>query len=335
MKLCCAGLIALALSTAPAVAEVDPIVLRFSHVVAEDTPKGLAARKFEELAERYTMGHVDVQVFPNSTLHGDGDELDAIQLGAVEMLAPSLAKFEPLGINGFGIFDLPFLFESTEDVHRIARGPIGRKLLEALRPRGIVGLAYWDNGFKIMSATHPLVMPADFKDMPVRVQPSRVVAAQMVALGAIPRVMPLAEVREALETRWVEGTENPPSNLLTQKMYEVQPYATLSNHGYLGYAVIANASFWESLPIGTRRQLERALEEATEHGNSIAARKNAEALARIVAAGTTEIYVLNPAERAAWITALWPVHAQMRDWIGASLVDDTHEVLGLLDGPPI
>lgn len=335
MKFCRVGLIALALSTVPAVAKADTILLRFSHVVADDTPKGLAARKFEELAERYTKGHVDVQVFPNSTLHGDEDELDAIQLGAVEMLAPSLAKFEPLGLNGFGIFDLPFLFDSTEDVHRIARAPIGRELLDALRPRGIVGLTYWDNGFKIMSATRPLVMPQDFKDLPVRIQPSRVIAAQMETLGAIPRVMPLSEVREALETRWVEGTENPPSNLLTQKMYEVQPYATLSNHGYLGYAVIANAAFWDSLPSATRRQLEQALEEATDYGNSLAARKNAEALARITAAGTTELHVLTPAERAAWIAALWPVHAQMRDWIGAALVDETHEILGLLDGPPI
>jgi C4-dicarboxylate-binding protein DctP len=335
MKLYPACLLALALSTVAAVAEEEPIVLRFSHVVADDTPKGLAAKKFEELAERYTEGRVDVQIFPNSTLHGDAEELDAIQLGAVEMLAPSLAKFEPLGISGFAIFDLPFLFESTEDVHTIARGPIGQKLLETLKPRGIIGLAYWDNGFKIMSATRPLVMPADFDDLPVRIQPSRVIAAQMEALGAIPRVMPLAEVREALEIRWVEGTENPPSNLLTPRMYEVQPYATLSNHGYLGYAVIANASFWESLPDATRKHLERALDEATEYGNSIATKKNAEALARILTAGTTEIHVLSPAERAAWITALWPIHAQMREWIGTDLFDDTYAALGLQDGPPI
>jgi C4-dicarboxylate-binding protein DctP len=309
----------------------DPIILRFSHVVAEDTPKGLAARRFEELAEAYTDGAVDVQVFPNSTLYDDGHELEAVQLGAVEMLAPSLAKFGPLGIGAFELFDLPFLFADMDAVHKLTEGPVGRALFDKLEPRGITGLAYWDNGFKIMSATRPLRVPADFTGLPMRIQSSEVIAEQMRALGAIPRVMTLSETREALETGWVEGTENAPTNMLSQDIYKVQPYATLSYHGYLGYAVIVNNAFWDGLPSDIREELVRALDEATDYANSIATAKNAEAIELIAQAGTTELHELTSAERAAWVEALLPVHDRMRKRLGDDLVDVARSTLGLPD----
>jgi len=309
----------------------DPILLRFSHVVAEDTPKGLGAHRFEELAEAYTNGAVDVRVYPNSTLYGDRNELEALQLGAVEMLAPSLAKFGPLGISEFELFDLPFLFVDIEAVHMLTEGPVGRALFDTLEPRGITGLAYWDNGFKIMSATRPLRVPDDFAGLPMRIQSSQVIAAQMEALGAVPRVMTLSETREALETGWVEGTENAPSNMLSQSIYEVQPYATLSNHGYLGYAVIVNSAFWNALPPDVRSNLVRALDEATDYANSIAAAKNAEAITLIAQTGTTELYELTPDERAAWVAALLPVHERMRQRLGDKLVDVARSTLGLPD----
>jgi C4-dicarboxylate-binding protein DctP len=310
----------------------EPILLRFSHVVAEDTPKGLGALRFEELAEAYTNGAVDVQVFPISTLYDDRHELEALQLGAVEMLAPSLAKFGPLGISAFEVFDLPFLFADIDAVHKLTRGPVGRALFDTLEPRGITGLAYWDNGFKIMSATRPLRVPEDFAGLPMRIQSSRVIAAQMQALGAIPRVMTLSETREALETGWVEGTENAPSNMLSQEIYTVQPHATLSYHGYLGYAVIVNSAFWEALPPEIRSDLVRALDDATDYANSIAAAKNAEAIDLIAQAGTTELHELAPDERAAWVAALLPVYDQMRPWLGDSLVDLVRSTLGLPAG---
>lgn len=313
----------------PDLGRADPIILRFSHVVADDTPKGLGALRFEELAEAYTEGAVDVQVFPNSTLYDDRHELEALQLGSVEMLAPSLAKFGPLGINQFELFDLPFLFADIDAVHKLTRGPVGLALMDSLEPRGITGLAFWDNGFKIMSATRPLRLPADFEGLPMRIQSSRVIAAQMEALGAVPRVMTLAETREALETGWVEGTENTPSNMLSQNIYEVQPYATLSYHGYLGYAVIVNTAFWEALPGDVRQDLIRALDEATDYANGIAAEKNAEALALIAEAGKTEFHELTTSERQAWVAALRPVYADLRDWLGESLVDVALSTLNL------
>jgi C4-dicarboxylate-binding protein DctP len=207
--------------------------------------------------------------------------------------------------------------------------------MDSLEPRGITGLAFWDNGFKIMSATRPLRLPADLVGLPMRIQSSRVIAAQMDALGAVPRVMTLAETREALETGWVEGTENTPSNMLSQNIYEVQPYATLSYHGYLGYAVIVNSAFWEALPSSVRDDLIRALDDATDYANGIAADKNAEALALVAEAGRTEFHDLTPSERQAWVTALRPVYADMNDWLGENLVDAALTTLNLPPEGPL
>ncbi|MBL9056484.1 MAG: TRAP transporter substrate-binding protein [Rhodobacteraceae bacterium] len=295
----------------------QPVVIKFSHVVAPDTPKGKAAARFEELAERYTDGAVDVQVFPNSQLYKDKEELEALQLGAVQMLAPSLAKFGPLGVPDFEVFDLPFIFRDYQALHAVTMGPVGKDLLARLEDKGITGLAYWDNGFKIMSANRPLRMPADFRGLRMRIQASRVLEAQMAALGAVPQVMAFSEVEQALRAGLVDGAENTPSNMYTQGMNAVQPYATVSNHGYLGYAVIVNSKFWDELPDDLRAALERAMAEATDYGNSIAKGENDAALAAMRAAGTTEFHELTEAERAAWMAALLPVQDAMADRIGA------------------
>ncbi len=305
-----AGLVAL-----PALGQ--PVVIKFSHVVAPDTPKGKAAARFEELAERYTDGAVDVQVFPNSQLYKDKEELEALQLGAVQMLAPSLAKFGPLGVPDFEVFDLPFIFRDYQALHAVTMGPVGKDLLARLEDKGITGLAYWDNGFKIMSANRPLRMPADFRGLRMRIQASRVLEAQMAALGAVPQVMAFSEVEQALRAGLVDGAENTPSNMYTQGMNAVQPYATISNHGYLGYAVIVNSKFWDELPDDLRAALERAMAEATDYGNSIAKGENDAALAAMRAAGTTEFHELTETERAAWMAALLPVQDAMADRIGA------------------
>ena len=235
-----AGATILAVSaTLPALAQ-DKIIIKFSHVVAPDTPKGKAAAKFEELAETYTKGAVDIEVYPNSQLYKDKEEMEALQLGAVQMLAPSLAKFGPLGVQDFEVFDLPFIFPSYDALHSVTNGEVGKALLAKLDDKGITGLAFWDNGFKIMSANSPLNVTDDFLGLKMRIQSSKVLEAQMNALGAVPQVMAFSEVYQALQTGVVDGTENPPSNMYTQKMHEVQKHATVSNHGYLGYAVIVN-----------------------------------------------------------------------------------------------
>ena len=306
---------------APGAVAQAPIVIKFSHVVATDTPKGQAAERFKELAEKATKGRVKVELYPNSQLYKDKEELEALQLGAVQMLAPSLAKFGPLGVKEFEVFDLPYIFPSKQGLYNVTEGPVGKSLLQKLEPKGITGLAFWDNGFKVMSANKPLLMPADFRGLKMRIQSSKVLDAQMRALGANPQVLAFSEVYQALQTGVVDGTENPPSNMYTQKMHEVQKHLTLSNHGYLGYAVIVNKKFWDGLPADIRASLETAMRDATTFEKAIAQRDNDMALEAIKKSGKTTIHVPTPAEAAAWRKALLPVHKDMESRIGKDLLN--------------
>ena len=297
-----------------------PITIKFSHVVASNTPKGKGAQRFKELAERMTRGRVRVELFPNSSLYQDKEEMEALQLGAVQMLAPSLAKFGALGLREFEVFDLPFMFPNKEVLYRVTDGPIGKGLFSRLEAKGIIGLAYWDNGFKVMSANRPLHLPADFKGLKMRVQSSKVLDVQMRALGASPQVMEFSEVYQALETGVVDGTENPPSNVYTQKMHEVQKNLTVSNHGYLGYAVIVNKKFWDGLPADIRTTLDAAMKEATKYSNTIAQQENDIAMDMIRRSGKTVIHTLSEKEKAEWRHALLPVQKEMEVRIGKDLI---------------
>jgi C4-dicarboxylate-binding protein DctP len=319
------GLVALAL---PATSMAAPIVIKFSHVVAQNTPKGQAADYFKKLAEERTKGAVKVEVYPNSQLYKDKEEMEALQLGAVQMLAPSLAKFAPLGVKEFEVFDLPYIFDNYQELHKVTQGPVGAKLLKKLEPKGILGLAYWDNGFKVMSANKPLKSVSDFKGQKMRIQSSKVLDSQMRAVGAIPQVMAFSEVYQALQTGVVNGTENPPSNLYTQKMHEVQKYVTLSDHGYLGYAVIVNKKFWEGLPKEIRTTLEGAMRDATRFANDVAKKDNDEALAGVKKSGRSQIITLTPAERKEWKKAMDKAHKENVSRIGADIVKEVYAATG-------
>src|SRR6185503_19228449 len=227
----------------------------------------------------------------------DKEEVEALQLGSVQMLAPSLAKFGPLGAREFEAFDLPYLFDSYEQLHKVTQGPIGASLLKKLDAKGIIGLAYWDNGFKEMTANRPIKKIEDCKGLKLRIQSSKVLDAQMRALGAIPQVMAFSEVYQALQTGVVDGAENTYSNIYTQKMHEVQKYLTLSNHGYLGYAVIVNKKFWDGLPPDIRKTLEGAMAEATKYANEIAKKENDDALAAVKKSGNSYFIEPTPTEK--------------------------------------
>jgi C4-dicarboxylate-binding protein DctP len=312
---------ALALAPCAALAQ-EPIVIKFSHVVAPETPKGKGSEKFKELAEKYTNGRVKVDVYPNSQLYKDKEEVDALQLGAVQMLAPSLAKFGPLGVREFEVFDLPFILPSKAALRKVTEGDLGKRLFKKLESKGIVGLAYWDNGFKVMSANKPLRTPDDFRGLKMRIQSSKVLEAQMRALGAIPQVMAFSEVYQAMQTGVVDGSENTPSNMYTQKHHEVQKFITLSDHGYIGYAVIANKKFWDGLPADVRGQLEKAMTEATAYANDISQKENDEALAEIRKSGKSELIELTPEQKAAWRKALEPLYTDMASRVGKDTIEE-------------
>jgi C4-dicarboxylate-binding protein DctP len=319
--------VTLAAIAGPAAAQA-PIVVKFSHVVAADTPKGKGAEKFKELAEKYTSGKVKIEVYPNSALFKDKEELEALQLNSVQMLAPSNSKFGPVGIKEFEAFDLPFLIPDLASLRKVTEGAIGKRLLKLMEPKGMVGLAYWDNGFKQMSANRPLRGAADYQGLKFRIQSSKVLQAQFRQLGALPQVMAFSEVYQALQTGVVDGQENTWSNIYTQKMHEVQKYITETNHGYIGYVVVANKQFWDGLPADIRGQLEKAMAEATTFANTISAQENDDAKAEVIKAKTSTILTPTAAETAELRKAMEPIYAEMASRVGKDLIDEIIKTVG-------
>jgi C4-dicarboxylate-binding protein DctP len=245
-----------------------------------------------------------------------------LQLGAVQMLAPSNSKFGPIGVREFEVYDLPFILPDKKAVRRVNDGKLGQRLLKLLEPKGMVGLAYWDNGFKMMSANKPLREPEDFKGLKFRIQSSKVLELQMRALGALPQIMAFSEVYQALQTGVVDGQENTPSNMYTQKMHEVQKYTTMSDHGYIGYVVVVNKKFWDDLPADIRTQLTKAMNEATKYSNDISEKENAEAFADMKKSGKTEFITLTPQQKANWKKALQPVYEDASKRVTKALIDE-------------
>jgi len=320
-KLILAASVAAFALVGPAAAD-DPIVIKFSHVVATNTPKGQAAEKFKELAEKYTNGKVKVEVYPNSQLYKDKEELEALQLGAVQMLAPSNSKFGPIGVKEFEVFDLPYILPDLKTLRKVTDGPLGTKLLKLLDSKGMTGLAYWDNGFKQMSANRKLLTPADYRGVKFRIQSSKVLESQFRSLGSIPQVMAFSEVYQALQTGVVDGQENTWSNIYTQKMHEVQKYITNTNHGYIGYVVVTNKKFWDGLPVDVRANCEKAMKEATAFGNNQSQKENDDALAEIKKSGKSEIIALTPEQDAAMRKAMEPVYKDVANRVGQGLIDE-------------
>ena len=321
--------LAAAAGSAAGLARAAPagLTIRLSHVVAEETPKGLAANRFQALVEERSGGRIAVVVYPDARLYGDHDEMQALQLGAVEMLAPSLSKFGRIGFPEFELFDLPYLFPDLANVRRITQGALGQRMLDRLGRQRLVGLGFMDNGFKHMSANRPLLEPAHFVGLRMRIQASRVIAAQMRALGARPVTLAFSETRRALAAGVVDGTENPVSNFWTQGMHEVQTDLSLTQHAYLGYAFVANQRFWESMSAPDRTLVSEALREALHFGNQIADTQNDKALSALREAGGTRIDVPAPAQIALMRKAVEPVHVGLARRIGTAWLDDARKAI--------
>ncbi len=296
-----------------------PIVIKYSHVVADVTPKGQAALKFKELAEKKLAGKVEVQVFPNSQLFGDGKEMEALLLGDVQILAPSLAKFGKYTPK-LQIFDLPFLFSDLAAVDRFQASKEGQDLLNSMTKKGITGLGYLHNGMKQLSANKMLAMPGDAKGMKFRIQASDVLESQFKAVGANPQKLSFAEVYQALQTGVVDGAENPWSNIYSKKFHEVQSYIMESNHGVLDYMVITNTKWWDGLPADVRTGLNEAMKESIAFGNKVANDEDAEFRKKVIADNKAKVVPLNAEQQKAWRTAMQPVWKQFEGEIGADLI---------------
>ena len=270
-----------------------------------------------------------VEVYPNSMLYKDKEELEALQLGSVQMLAPVPGKFGPIGLAEFEAFDLPYLFPDLESLHKVYNGPVGAGMLKKMETRGLVGLAFWDNGFRVMSANRPIHAPADMKGLKMRINSSKVNAAIMKSVGAIPQTMAFSEVYQALDTGVVDGTEGPLSNLYTQKQYEVQKHVTLTFHTISNYVVVANKKFWDGLPPDIRTTLEGAMKDATKYNDQVSAKDEQAAIAGIKASGKSTIYTPTPAEKAQWVKAMLPVQDEMASRVGKDTIAKIREATGV------
>jgi C4-dicarboxylate-binding protein DctP len=297
-----------------------PIVIKFSHVVAEQTPKGLGALKFKEVAEKKLPGKVNVQVFPSSQLFGDAKELEALLLGDVQLIAPSLSKFDRY-TKKIQVFDLPFLFDDIQAVDAFQAGPQGQALLESIVARGLRGLGYWHNGMKQLSTNKDkLTRPEDVKGLKFRIQASDVLEAQFRALGANPQKMAFSEVYQALQTGVVDGQENTWSNIYSQKFHEVQKTIAETNHGVIDYMVVTNAKWWDGLAPDIRKGLSEAMTEATAHANKLASDINETDRKKIAEAGKAKIQKLSKDDVAAWRKTMEPVWKKFEGDIGADLI---------------
>lgn len=311
---------ALLVAASPAQAQGKaPIVIKFSHVVAEDTPKGKGALLFKKMVEERLAGQVMVEVYANSELFGDADELEALRNNQVQLLAPSLSKFESY-TKQLQLFDLPFLFDDLSAVKRFQKRDKSRELLSSMTAQNIYGLAFWNNGMKQLSATRELHRPADAQGLAFRIQPSAVLESQFQAIAANAVRMPFAETFAALQSGSVQGAENPWSNIVSQKFDSVQPFITETNHGSLNYMLVSNVSFWNSIPYKLRTELETIIDEVTFAVNKDAETLNLKAREQLLAGGKTKVVSLTAQEQAAWRAAMQPVWQAYEASIGADML---------------
>jgi len=312
--------VAVALVASASIAMSAPILIKFSHVVAENTPKGQMANKFKQLIDERLAGKVAVEVFPNSQLFGDDKVLEAMALGDVQLAAPALSKFEKY-TPSLQIFDLPFLFDDMAAVEKFQQGPVGQEMLMSMKKKGYIGLGYLHNGMKQISANSPLRVPADAKNKKFRIMTSDVLAAQYEAVGAMPLKKPFSEVFTLLQTKAIDCQENTWSNIYSKKFYEVQPYITETDHGVLDYLVVTSTEFWMGLPDDIRPQVKKALEDAIAFGNDVSAKKAEADRQKIIDSNRSEIIKLTKAERKLWIDAMKPVWSKFAGKIGQEKID--------------
>lgn len=311
----------------------EQYTIKFSHVVAPGTPKGRAAVLFAKLVHQRMGDKVKVEVFPNSQLYDDNKVLEAMRLSDSKttgiIAAPSLSKFVKFS-KKIQAFDLPYLFASVEDVHKLVDSPVMDKMTVGLDRKGLKALTVWDNGMKIFSikGDKPLrKIPDDFSGKKFRIQSSNIAASMIKAMGGTPQKLPFKEVYTALAQGVVDGQENAWSNVHSKKFYEVQDYISVSNHSYLGYLVVVSDNFWKNLPDGIRKELTAALKEATNANRQYAAEADTGDRKKIENDKYAKVIELTPEERAAWKKATQPVWKKFRKQIGGDLIDDIVNLL--------
>lgn len=305
----------------------DEIVIRFSHVAPPHNVKGLAADKFAELVAEKTDNKVKVEVYDSGQLYGDGEELDAILAGNIEMIAPSMSKLVQLDPR-WQFIDLPYLFKDKEHLREFFTSETAKSLLESdqLINNGLIGLGFWENGFiNFTNSKRPITSPEDLEGLTFRVQSGQLIEEKYKTVGASTASIAWAEAYTALQQGVADGAEVTPDQMDVGSFYEILDYLTLSNHGRIDYAVIMNKDFWDSVPEDLKGKVSEALEEASEYQWSIAEENNNTSLEKLIDEG---MEVIEPSEgdREKFIEAFEPVYDKYREIITPEIIDGIRDL---------
>ncbi|WDL69661.1 DctP family TRAP transporter solute-binding subunit [Helicobacter winghamensis] len=312
-------------TTAGAAGDKKVYEVKFAHVVSENTPKGKAANFFAKRVEELTDGQIKVHVFPSAQLVDDDKVFQELKRNNVQLAAPSFSKFTPFA-KEFNLWDVPFLFRDNEHLHNVMDGEVGKILRDVISSKGYIALDYWDAGFKQFSTNKkPIILPSDAERQKMRIMSSKVLEEQTKAIKAIPQVLPFGEVYSALQTGVVDAAENPLSNLYNSKFYEVQSSITISNHGYLGYLVVASEKFWNSLPQDLQEKFTTAMREATIYEREESAKEEKVLLDRLKADDKTgtKVYELDAAQKQQWQDVMIAIYPKFYDLVGKELIEKT------------
>ncbi|TWT06741.1 DctP family TRAP transporter solute-binding subunit [Planococcus sp. CPCC 101016] len=307
---------------------VQEMTIKFSHVVAENTPKHQGALAMKEYIETESDGAIEVEIYPNSSLFGDQDEYQNLVANNVQFIAPDLTKF--VGNNPqFNVPALPFMFDNDEEAIAFWDGEKGQEILGSLESDGVLGLSMWPNGGKhITNNERPIDSPDDFQGLKFRTQGGQVLEAIYSAMGAGSESIPFGELYTALDQGVVEGQENTFSNIESKKFDEVQDYMTIMNHTRVDYAVFTNTDFWDSMNDATKEIVQAGLDEGTTVAREEAMSLNEEALKLIRERGLVEIIELTPEQIEEFRTALEPIYDEFEDQIGADVYEAAREAAG-------
>jgi tripartite ATP-independent transporter DctP family solute receptor len=282
----------------------------------ELSPQYKGLQKFKELVEAESKGRFKVDLFANAQLGDDAKMMTSLRAGTLEMTCPSTAPIAGLD-RKWMVFDLPFLFPNEEVADKVLDGPFGQKYLDSLPAHGIIGMAFWENGFRQMTNSKlEIKSPADLKGLKFRTMENPVHLATFKSMGANPTPMPFSEIFSALQEKTIDGQENPSTTNFLQKYYEVQKFSTLSNHFYSPFVFMYSKRLWDTLSKEDQTLILKAAKEAGMYQRKINRETMGEAVAGMEKAGMT-VTRLTPEQHRAFVDATKDIAGQFENDMGA------------------
>lgn len=304
--------------TCPAVAQ-DAIKLKLGHVAPTDEPYHQAAEKFAELVNKNTGGAVQIQIFPNSLLGGQRELLEGLQLGSVDITLTTAAVLSSF-LPRTQVLELPFMFRDAQHVYKVVDGPLAKEIYAGDEQKKMKVIDTWENGFRnITNNVRPIEKPEDLKGVKIRVMENKMYIEMFKALGANPTPMARGELFTGLQTKVIDGQENPLGQIYTSRFYEVQKYATLSGHTYSPEVVVFSLATWKKIPAKFQEEILKASAEARKFNRDLSAKMDKEYVGKLKEKGMT-VTALSAQQIVPFQEKMMPVWDMFADKIGKDLI---------------